>query len=841
MKSLSVASLALWILASPAAAQAQSFLELGSRVGDPGTTAGGAEAFAADIDIDMLRSAPQRLALPAPDGRVLVAELSVFEDRGNGDFMWAGGFAEAGFESVVLTMRNGHLSGLFNEPGGALFRIAARPDGRGRLEDTSGMRLPADHVYCPGGVVPESLGLVPSVEAESSAGPERRREGSNHNFLDVLITYTSAARAEWASRLQTPESVSQGAVDYLNMVFRNGQLDVSARVVGVVPAPLSVTVARAGDPPVCGAWLQRSIASPRLKRLRAEYEADTVHLFIADEGTEAECSGGLAGLLMKNNTPASFSRWAYGFTNVGSLVQEQTFAHETGHNLGLHHNPEHVLGSRDSQESGDGQRTLEEYRRDVLVRPYAMGHRSDDPSLFKTVMSAGPAPLVPWFSTVREEPMGWKLGVRDERENERVLREVGLAMGVQYSDYLPGAPPPPPPPPPPGWRPWAPLNLKAVPVGSDSVRLVWTDHAHHEDGFVVERRRSGRSWREVRRLPKNTVAADIDGLTAGTRYDFQVRAYNENGKSHPWEVVTVSLPEREYADCVPSEPQIVFELGYTVSMCVEYLENGVGPLVTADAKDYGLESRESGILYFFDRDNAEVLVKVLDACALNGHRWVFVAPVTNLAFNLHIDETETGKRWTHRNSKGGVTAATKSDVKAFFCSPTASTAGLVSTADGIGGIELVQTGDFQTGHSGPPERWTTNPSGVLPPSVSAQSLATGQGTDCEPDLSLVLAGGYRVRLCHETRAGKVDDALDWGLDSRQSGLLYFFNRDNVEVLIKVLDGCGVNGHRWVFVAPVTNLAFNLVVESPEGGVWEHRGFQGLTASAKSDIRAFPCN
>lgn len=105
----------------------------------------------------------------------------------------------------------------------------------------------------------------------------------------------------------------------------------------------------------------------------------------------------------------------------------------------------------------------------------------------------------------------------------------------------------------------------------------------------------------------------------------------------------------------------------------------------------------------------------------------------------------------------------------------------------------------------------------------------------------MLAGGYRVRLCHETRAGKVDDALDWGLDSRQSGLLYFFNRDNVEVLIKVLDGCGVNGHRWVFVAPVTDLAFNLVVESPEGGVWEHRGFQGLTASAKSDIRAFPCN
>ena len=74
----------------------------------------------------------------------------------------------------------------------------------------------------------------------------------------------------------------------------------------------------------------------------------------------------------------------------------------------------------------------------------------------------------------------------------------------------------------------------------------------------------------------------------------------------------------------------------------------------------------------------------------------------------------------------------------------------------------------------------------------------------------------------------------------QSALLYFFDRNNVEVLIKVLDGCGVNGHRWVFVAPVTDLAFNLHVESPAGERWIHRNRLGQTADAAGDTSAFPC-
>ena len=50
-------------------------------------------------------------------------------------------------------------------------------------------------------------------------------------------------------------------------------------------------------------------------------------------------------------------------------------------------------------------------------------------------------------------------------------------------------------------------------------------------------------------------------------------------------------------------------------------------------------SGQSGLLWFFDRGNAEVLVKVLDGCSYNDRRWVFVAPVTDVAFNLHVTDS----------------------------------------------------------------------------------------------------------------------------------------------------------------------------------------------------------
>ncbi len=102
-------------------------------------------------------------------------------------------------------------------------------------------------------------------------------------------------------------------------------------------------------------------------------------------------------------------------------------------------------------------------------------------------------------------------------------------------------------------------------------------------------------------------------------------------------------------------------------------------------------------------------------------------------------------------------------------------------------------------------------------------------------------GGYRVRMCYITGEGETGQARAGVWASSQSGILWFFSRENAEVLVKVLDGCEYDGHRWVFVAPVTDLGFELRVTGPDGDTWTHTNEAGTTAPTRSDTSAFRCS
>ncbi len=60
-------------------------------------------------------------------------------------------------------------------------------------------------------------------------------------------------------------------------------------------------------------------------------------------------------------------------------------------------------------------------------------------------------------------------------------------------------------------------------------------------------------------------------------------------------------------------------------------------------------SGDSARATFFDPQNVEVVLKVLDGCSLNNRVWVFVAGLTNVAVNLRVTDTQTGVKWTRAN------------------------------------------------------------------------------------------------------------------------------------------------------------------------------------------------
>ena len=58
---------------------------------------------------------------------------------------------------------------------------------------------------------------------------------------------------------------------------------------------------------------------------------------------------------------------------------------------------------------------------------------------------------------------------------------------------------------------------------------------------------------------------------------------------------------------------------------------------------------ESGFFYFFNPNQNELLVKLLDACSSNGHFWVFGAATTNAEFDLTVTDTFSGESREYNN------------------------------------------------------------------------------------------------------------------------------------------------------------------------------------------------
>jgi hypothetical protein len=72
-----------------------------------------------------------------------------------------------------------------------------------------------------------------------------------------------------------------------------------------------------------------------------------------------------------------------------------------------------------------------------------------------------------------------------------------------------------------------------------------------------------------------------------------------------------------------------------------------------------------------------------------------------------------------------------------------------------------------------------------------------------------------------------------------SALFWFFSPDNWEVMVKVLDGCGTNGHFWVFHGASTNVEYTLsVADTQTGEVRRHENPLGRRAPAVTDTSAF---
>jgi hypothetical protein len=72
---------------------------------------------------------------------------------------------------------------------------------------------------------------------------------------------------------------------------------------------------------------------------------------------------------------------------------------------------------------------------------------------------------------------------------------------------------------------------------------------------------------------------------------------------------------------------------------------------------------DTGAFWFFDASNTEVMIKILDGRALNGHFWVFAGALSDVEYTITVTDTQTGKKKVYHNAPHQL--ASRSDITAF--------------------------------------------------------------------------------------------------------------------------------------------------------------------------------
>jgi len=139
------------------------------------------------------------------------------------------------------------------------------------------------------------------------------------------------------------------------------------------------------------------------------------------------------------------------------------------------------------------------------------------------------------------------------------------------------------------------------------------------------------------------------------------------------------------------------------------------------------------------------------------------------------------------------------------------------------------------------EMETTEPD-VSPILHELSLTSTPAPEECVPGSTTMCLnqGRFRVEVQWTDFEGGSGAGQVASVGSDDSGLFWFFGPDNWEMLVKVLDGCGVNQHYWVFAAATTTVGYTLrVVDCETGQVSAYTNELGVSSPAITDTVAFP--
>jgi len=211
-------------------------------------------------------------------------------------------------------------------------------------------------------------------------------------------------------------------------------------------------------------------------------------------------------------------------------------------------------------------------------------------------------------------------------------------------------------------------------------------------------------------------------------------------------------------------------------------------------------SDQTGTFWFFSPSNVELLVKLIDGTALNGSFWFFSGALSDVAYQIEVNDLFTGATRTYTNAAGNLCGQADT---AAFPGPPAPAAAAVSRP------------------------------------VAAQS-AVGSCATPSPN-TLCLGAGGRFRVEAAFRNQHADDAPGVGTSlpgTADSGFFWFFDPALYELAVKVLDGTAVNGHSWLFYGALSDVEYTLTVTDSLTGARKTYHNPPGQLCGRADVTAF---
>ncbi len=291
----------------------------------------------------------------------VVADVEQFEQHGPGTFTWKGRLRGVPEGHATFVSSDGIVAGtVFGD--GAVYEVTYAGDGAYDIRELDPAAFPSDDP-------PSDLDLSP-VQSTQPASPVAA--GDSAAQIDVMVVWTPAAESA-AGGVAAMRSLVDLAVSNANTAYANSGISTRLRLVHKAQVPYTESASISTD-------LSRLVSGgdgylDSVQSLRDQYGADVVSLF----GSGYTSSSGACGIgYLMSFVSTSFASNAFNVVDYSCAAGNLSFAHEVGHNEGMHHDPANASGTP----------------------AYSYSYGYVDPSCaFRTVMAYGGCQRVTQFSS----------------------------------------------------------------------------------------------------------------------------------------------------------------------------------------------------------------------------------------------------------------------------------------------------------------------------------------------------------------------------------------------------------------------------------------------------------